>query len=258
MLKVSPIPIFSDNYVWMIHAPGSNEVCIVDPGDAEPVINALKTHNLTLAKILITHSHPDHIGGIETLVNFAPVEVIGPDTPAIPQVTQTVSEGDQFKLFGAHIDIWHLPGHLPEHVAYIWHHQNDTQAFSGDIMFSSGCGRIFDGSHAELKSSLDRLKALPPSTLIYGAHEYTTGNITFAQAVEPDNQELGKRRSEVERLRASNQASLPVRLENEWQLNPFLRCDQASVARAAEKQLGHEPKNELEVFTAIRRWKDEF
>ncbi len=258
MLKVSPIPVFSDNYIWMIHALDSNEVCIVDPGDAGPVIETLQKNDLKLAKILITHSHPDHIEGIQRLVEFSPAPVVGPDCSRIPQITEYVREGDKINIFGAIIDVWQLPGHLPEHLAYIWHHQNDTQVFSGDIMFSSGCGRIFDGTHAELKSSLDRIKGLPGATLVYGAHEYTESNIAFAKAVEPDNSDLDTRLAIVDALRAQDTPSLPVRLENEWQVNPFLRCDQAKVINAAKEQLGHEPSDELEVFTAIRRWKDVF
>lgn len=258
MLKVYTVPIFSDNYVWILQSDTSNEVCVIDPGDAAPIIAYLKQNDLKLTQIMITHSHSDHIGGIDGLLDHAQVPVLGPDCKAIPQVSEILSEGDSFQLWGATVKVMHLPGHLPELLAYAVSHEQSTQVFSGDILFSSGCGRIFDGTHFELKTSLDRIKALPKDTLIYGAHEYTASNLSFAQAVEPDSQHLTDRTKVVTQLRVEDKPTLPALLSTELEVNPFLRCDQTSVIAAAKRLLKREPTSELEVFTQLRLWKDRF
>ncbi len=258
MLKVLHVPIFSDNYVWILQSNASNEVCVIDPGDADPVIAYLKQNDLKLTRILITHSHSDHINGIDGLLAYTQVPVMGPDCKAIPQISETLTEGDNFQLWDATVKVMHLPGHLPELLAYAVSHEQSTQVFSGDILFSSGCGRIFDGTHLELKSSLDRIKALPKDTLIYGTHEYTVSNLSFAQAVEPDSQYLTDRTKVVTQLRGEDKPTLPALLSTELDVNPFLRCDQPSVIAAAKRQLKREPTSELEVFTELRLWKDSF
>lgn len=258
MLKVLNVPIFSDNYVWILQSDTSKEVCVVDPGDAAPIIAYLKQNDLKLTRILITHSHSDHVDGITDLLDHTQVPVMGPDCKAIPQVTEILSEGDSFQLWGATVKVMHLPGHLPELIAYAVSHEQSTQVFSGDILFSSGCGRIFNGTHSELKTSLDRIKALPKDTLIYGAHEYTVSNLSFAQTVEPDSQHLIDRLAAVSALREADKPTLPALLSTELDVNPFLRCDQPSVIAAAKRQLKREPTSELEVFTELRLWKDRF
>ncbi len=258
MLTVTPIPTFTDNYVWMIHHPTQDEVCVVDPGEAEPVIHALRERNLRLNSIFITHSHFDHIGGIDALVRHQPAPVIGPSCTGIPRVRKAVAEGDTFTLWDAQVTVWHLPGHLPEHVAYVITHGGSTQVFSGDVLFAAGCGRIFNGTHEQLKNSLDRYQALPDDTLVYAAHEYTANNLLFAQAVEPDNNDIRKRAAKVDQIRQENQPTLPTRLGDERKTNPFLRCGQATVQAMAGEQLGREPIDELEVFSTIRKWKDQF
>jgi hydroxyacylglutathione hydrolase len=258
MLAVSPIPVFSDNYVWMIQKPAAKEVWLVDPGDAGPVIDALDKGGWNLAGILITHSHADHIGGVRQLLNYRQVPVLGPDSPAIPCVSQVLTDGDRYELFGGELRAIAAPGHLPEHLCYLLEHEGTSQLFSGDTLFSSGCGRVFKGSTVELKTSLDRLKQLPPDTHIYCAHEYTLANIAFAKAVEPDNAALREREREVRALREQGLPSLPSRLSLELEVNPFLRCHTASVRAAIGRQLGHEPAGDDEVFTSLRGWKDGF
>ncbi len=258
MLKVHAVPTFTDNYVWIIQSPTSSEVCVVDPGDAAPVIAYLEQHNLSLVRVLITHSHFDHINGINELTTYKSVPVYGPDSEAIPQVTHPQSEGSHFTLFDTPFIVWHLPGHLPEHLAYIASNNDDTQIFSGDIMFSGGCGRIFDGTHQELKSSLDRIATLPPNTLVYGTHEYTQSNLEFAKAVEPSNTDIDTLSDKVTTLREAGTPTLPTNILTECTVNPFIRCDKANVIAATAKRLGHEPKDALEVFTILREWKNGF
>ncbi|MFL0809389.1 MAG: hydroxyacylglutathione hydrolase [Agarilytica sp.] len=259
MIEVSAIPILHDNYVWALHAPdGSKEVCVIDPGDPQPVIEFLADGNFALKKILITHSHNDHIGGISTLLDKWQVPVVGPKCAAIPQVTETVAGGDCFFLWDALVQVLGLPGHLPEHLGYVVEYKDKKQIFSGDVLFSSGCGRIFEGSHAELKSSLDKVADHPDDTLIYGTHEYTAANLKFAREVEPDNDYMRKRAISVAELRADHLPTLPTTLALEKKVNPFLRCKDPAVIEAITLQLGREPIDELEVFTSLRAWKDMF
>ncbi len=258
MLKVHAVPTFTDNYVWIIQSPTSSEACVIDPGDEGPVIAYLEQHKLDLVRVLITHSHFDHINGVNNLMAFKRVPVYGPDCADIPQVTHPQTEGSTFSIFNAEFTVWHLPGHLPEHLAYVAKDGNDTQIFSGDIMFSGGCGRIFVGSHQELKSSLDRIASLPSETLVYGTHEYTQSNLEFAKAVEPDNKAIDDRAAEVTTLRAAGTSTLPTSVATEKAINPFIRCDQTGVITATAQRLEREPNDALEVFTALREWKNGF
>jgi len=258
MLQVTPIPIFNDNYVWVLHGRASEKAIVVDPGDGPAVLQFLEQRSLSLEGILVTHSHYDHIGGINDLLQCRQVDVFGPECPAIPQVTRHLREGDQFDLWGAAVTVMEVPGHLPEHLCYIIEHEGTTQLFSGDLLFSSGCGRIFNGTHQQLKRSLDRVKQLPENTHVYAAHEYTIANLSFARTVEPENAALLKRLQQVIALREKQQPSLPTNIGLERSVNPFLRCDQQSVIASASTQLPHPPNGELEVFTALREWKDRF
>lgn len=258
MLNVTPIPILHDNYVWVIQAQNSQSCIIVDPGAAENLIHFLTRKQLTLAAILVTHSHYDHVDGINELLNFQDAPVYGPQSTSIPQVTIPVSHASTFSLCGAQIRTIHVPGHMPEHLAYIIEHQGTTQVFSGDVLFSSGCGRIFVGSHEELKASLDHLKSLPDETIVYPTHEYTLANLAFAHAVEPLNEDIQARQKKVVSLRNQGAPSLPTSIAQEKRVNPFLRCDQKSVISAVAARLASTPRGELEVFTGLRCWKDEF
>lgn len=259
MLDVSSLPIFDDNYVWIIHSPEKrDEVCVIDPGDGHAVIHFLEDRGFKLQKILITHSHNDHIGGINRLLEHAKVPVFGPDCDAIPQVTETIAGGDTFSLWGTDVKVLHTPGHLPEHLTYVIEHAGGTQIFSGDVLFSSGCGRIFRGTHEELKNSLDCIASYPEESIIYPTHEYTMANLHFAREVEPGNNDLRRRAVEVAELRADHQPTLPTTVGLEKKVNPFLRCTQSGVKDAAAVQLGREPIDELEVFTSLRAWKDMF
>ena len=258
MLEVAPIPILGDNYVWVIRSPKANECIVVDPGDATNVINFLKSHEITLTAILITHSHYDHVDGIEVLLNYCSVPVYGPKSAAIPLVSIVLSDNDRLRFWDIDVQVMRLPGHMPEHLAYVFNYGKEVHVFSGDVLFSSGCGRIFNGSHLELKSSLDRLKALPNETVIYPTHEYTLSNLRFALAVEPNNEEIKERQRNVQALRDSGIPSLPTTIKQEKQVNPFLRCNQARVIESVESRLKRPPNGDLEVFTTLRKWKDEF
>lgn len=265
MLNITPIPSYSDNYIWLIHHSDHNSVYVVDPGDSKPVEQYLHKHNLTLAGILVTHRHWDHVTGIAPLCQSFPVEVYGPLCPDIPQVTRALADGDTFNLWGqVNVQVFATPGHMPEHLSYFVVDKaantdcSESHLFCGDTLFSAGCGRIFTGTHTALKTSLDKFKALPVQTRIYCAHEYTQANLRFAKAVEADNPNLIARIKEVDLLRNKAQPSLPSTIAQELQFNPFLRCDCTTVKHSAENHIGSSLAGELAIFTVLRDWKNSF
>ncbi|MFY2507914.1 hydroxyacylglutathione hydrolase [Vibrio pectenicida] len=253
MLDIKSIPAFNDNYIWLIK--NSDQRCaVVDPGDASPVIKYLEENNLTLDAILITHHHNDHIGGVPELVRrFPDIDVVGPINEPVPTLTHAVEVGEQIELFGEIFLVLGLEGHTKGHIGYV----GDGKLFCGDVMFSAGCGRVFEGTMTQMHSSLDKLMALPEETEVYCAHEYTAGNIAFALAVEPDNQALHQYRDEVNRLRAQNKPTLPTTIGKEKQINPFVRTDQPSIIRSVANRTPHKSSS-LAIFTALREWKNEF
>jgi hydroxyacylglutathione hydrolase len=256
MISVTPIPAFSDNYIWLLRRAGAGEVAVVDPGDDEPVVAALKQEGLRLAAILITHHHYDHIGGVEDLLNAWPeARVFGPTDRRIPAVTDPVGEGDEIRIPGldAVFRVLEVPGHTSSHIAYL----GEGALFCGDTLFAGGCGRVFDGTFEQLAASLERIAALPPDTLIYCAHEYTQANLGFAAWVEPESTALAARTARVAELRSAGKPTVPSRLSEELETNPFLRTRVAGVRLAAERFAGRPAAGSAQVFTALRRWKDE-
>lgn len=252
MLPVKSIPAFNDNYIWLIE--NSQQGCaVVDPGDAQPVLDYLAKHNLELEAILITHHHNDHIGGVAELVRQNPnVDVLGPLNEPIPTVTQTLQGGDQFELFGERFLVLDLEGHTAGHIGFV----GDGKLFCGDVLFSGGCGRVFEGTMEQMWQSLDKLAKLPIETEVYCTHEYTLSNLAFALAVEPENPHLLAYRDEVIRLRGLERPTLPTTIELEKRINPFLRLEEVAVLKSVTNRT---PANDpLSVFTALREWKNEF
>lgn len=255
-LNVEPISAFADNYIWML-GDGLRAV-VVDPGDATPVLKILRERGLSLEAILITHWHPDHSGGIAALCAQRKVPVYGPAAEAgkIKGLSHPLREGSRVRLDGLNValETLEIPGHTLGHIAL----HAAGLLFCGDTLFSAGCGRLFEGTAAQMHASLSRLAALPDSTAVYCGHEYTLANLAFAAAVEPDNAEIAVAIEQVKRLRADNQATLPSTIGHEKRINPFLRCAEASVRTAAERHTGTVLANDVEVFAALRRWKDGF
>ncbi|UPQ88573.1 hydroxyacylglutathione hydrolase [Vibrio sinaloensis] len=252
MLNIKSIPAFNDNYIWLIE--NSDQRCaVVDPGDAAPVLAYLERHQLSLEAILITHHHNDHIGGVSELVRqFPNVDVVGPANEPIPTLTHAVDPGEQIELFDEVFLVLGLEGHTAGHIGYV----GDGKLFCGDVLFSAGCGRVFEGTMEQMYTSLSKLAALPQETEVFCAHEYTASNVAFALAVEPDNAQLHKYRDEVNRLRAQNQPTLPTTIGREKWINPFLRTDQPSVMRSVANRTSQ--TDPLAIFTALREWKNEF
>lgn len=256
MLEITPIPAFGDNYIWMLRNPGQRKVAVVDPGEGAPVVSKLQEKGLELSAVLLTHHHYDHTGGVAELLNqFPEIAVYGPLTEDIPGVNHPVSDNETIELDGIQGGFltMEIPGHTAGHVAYY----GEGALFAGDTLFSVGCGRVFEGTHHQMAEALQRLLSLPPETLLYCGHEYTLDNIGFAKWVEPENPHVLEREKESRRLRAAGEATIPTTLAQEATFNPFLRLDVPEVIAAAEKFAGHPLTNPLEIFTAIRQWKDE-
>jgi len=253
-IEIIGLPAFRDNYIWVL-LKGRHAV-VVDPGDAAPVSHFLAKRGLSLAAILLTHHHADHIGGVADLIKLRSVPVYGPATEAIATVTVPLREGDRVELpeLDWGLDVIEVPGHTLGHIAYY----GANTLLCGDTLFACGCGRLFEGSPAQMWHSLSKLAALPTDTKVYCAHEYTQANIAFALAVEPDNTALQARAARVDALRAAHQPTVPSGLGEEQQTNPFLRCGESAVIAAAEKHAGAKLNGAKAVFAALRSWKNDF
>jgi hydroxyacylglutathione hydrolase len=261
-LIVRPVRALSDNYIWLIEAPGApDRVVAVDPGEAAPVVAELERSGGSLAAILLTHHHPDHIGGVGELLGLGSVPVLGPDDARIPRRTRTVRDNErcEFPELGLAFEILAVPGHTLSHIAYVGH----GALFSGDTLFSAGCGRMFEGTPTQMNASLDRLRALPPDTRMFCGHEYTAANLRFALTVDPGNRAAQDHRDALEQLRTGDAPgrvtpSLPSPLSLEIRINPFLRCDAPVIRAAAEAHAGRTLPQPADVFAVLRAWKDTF
>jgi hydroxyacylglutathione hydrolase len=256
MLEIDAIPAFQDNYFWLFRAQGSRNAWIVDPGDAAPVEEALAARDLALAGILVTHHHSDHTGGVSQLSAGRGIPVIGPASARIEQVTRAVHESDRVDAAGVTFEVLEVPGHTLDHIAF--HCPEERVLFCGDTLFAGGCGRLFEGTALQMHRSLSKLSALPGSTRVYCAHEYTLANLTFAAAIEPDNSALAERLERVRAQRARREATVPSTIGVEQDTNPFLRVNADAVHRAAETHAGASLSSPAEVFAEVRRWKDGF
>ncbi|HXC21102.1 MAG TPA: hydroxyacylglutathione hydrolase [Steroidobacteraceae bacterium] len=256
-LNVRPVRAFSDNYIWLIESPRDPaQVVAVDPGDAAPVIADLKRSSTSLAAILLTHHHPDHIGGVPELLRHRQVPVVGPNDARIANRSLTVEDGEhcEFEGLGLSFEILQIPGHTLSHIAF-WGH---GAVFCGDTLFSAGCGRMFEGTPKQMNASLDRLRNLPPETQVYCGHEYTAANLRFALTVEPTNAAALEYQESVARIRAAGSPTLPSSLSLEIRVNPFLRCDKPGIRATAEQRAGTKLETPEEVFAVLRAWKDQF
>ena len=261
-LNVRPLRAFADNYIWLIESPQApGRVVAVDPGEAAPVLADMQRSGSSLAAILLTHHHADHIGGVAGLLKRGPIPVFGPDDSRIPLPIHVLRDGDRCELpeLGLGFDTLAVPGHTLSHIA-LWGH---GALFSGDTLFSAGCGRMFEGTPSQMNASLDRLRDLPPDTRLYCGHEYTLANLKFALAVEPQNAAtLALREAILESRRDDAPGvltpSLPSPLSTELRVNPFLRCDNPTVRAAAEAHAGRPLTRPADVFGVLRAWKDQF
>lgn len=259
-IEIHPVPAFQDNYLWLLTRAG--EAVVVDPGDAAPVQAALTGRGLHLTAILITHHHPDHIGGLAKLLATHPVPVYGPrrESATIKLLSVPLDDDDTFELLGRQFKVMWVPGHTDGQIAY-FAPATDAEPpllLCGDTLFSAGCGRLFEGTPAQMHASLSRLAQLPGATQVYCGHEYTAANLAFARTVEPDNVAVAEHLARVRELRAADLPSLPSSIELELRINPFLRTAQPSVQEAAAQHARRTPADQTETFAVLRAWKDQF
>jgi hydroxyacylglutathione hydrolase len=251
-----PIPAFDDNYLWLLH--DGKRALVVDPGDAGPVLRALDEHALQLESILVTHHHADHTGGVDALREATGAQVWGPGAERIPQPYTHLKGGDTASALGLDFQVIDVPGHTSGHIAYYTPDVNGKPLlFCGDTLFSGGCGRLFEGTPAQMLASLDKLAALPGNTVVCCTHEYTLSNLRFAMAVEPGNADLAAYQARCVRLREQGQPTLPTSIAQELLVNPFLRTRQATIMQAA-RHFDASARDETTVFAAIRQWKNQF
>jgi hydroxyacylglutathione hydrolase len=254
-LHITPIPAFQDNYIWCLAT--AKYGVVVDPGDAKPVLAFFKEHGLTLSDILLTHHHWDHTNGLPELVAaFPDVKVWGPNSDKIAGIDHVLIEGDNVSLPSIDCDfaVIEVPGHTLDHIAYY----GSKGLFCGDTLFSAGCGRLFEGSPEQMQRSLAKLSALPPATQVFCTHEYTLANLKFATTVEPLNTNLLEYQHWAIAQRERDLPTLPSTLAKELAINPFLRCEQASVISAVTQHWQNEQHAGRGVFAGLRRWKDQF
>ncbi|MGJ9416278.1 hydroxyacylglutathione hydrolase [Massilia sp. CMS3.1] len=258
-LSVLTVPAFKDNYLWLIH--DGRHAAVVDPGDSSPILASLEEHGLTLTAILLTHHHADHIGGVPALLKRFPVPVFGPRNDGIDAVTDPLDEGDSFTVpgLGLELAVLEVPGHTLGHIAYVRKTPGLHWLFCGDTLFAGGCGRLFEGTPAQMAASLEKLAALPEDTEVYCAHEYTLSNLRFALAVEPANEALALRMRDESAKRAAHLPTVPSSIGLERRTNPFLRYREpeivASLVAAGKLRDG---AAQGEAFAALREWKNVF
>lgn len=258
MLAIHGVPAFQDNYLWVITR--GSDAAVVDPGDAAPIEAFLAEHGLKLRAILATHHHGDHVGGLAQLAEHWKCPVFGPAGENIAGLTQKLREGDRITVpaLDVPLEVLDVPGHTAGHIAYVHRDPRDPFVFCGDTLFAGGCGRLFEGTAAQMLASLSKLAALPASTRVYCAHEYTLSNLRFARAVEPDNGALAQRQSREAAKRERGEPTVPSTIGVELDTNPFLRWKAPAVIAAAERHAGHALPDPVAVFAEIREWKNNF
>ncbi len=254
--KIHPIPASMDSYIWAIHRAESNQVCLVDPGDANVVQEYLKLNKLQLTDILVTHHHPDHVGGLMQLKKDHNPRVIGPKSSGIDGITDFVTENDSIELFDCNFTVIEVPGRTLDHLAFYSKSTSEPLVFCGDTLFAAGCEHLFEGTAEMIAASLDKLADLPKETSVYCTHEYTLANLAFAKAVDPLNGALGFRTISEQYKRELGLPTLPSTISQELRTNPFLRCDDDVLKKSVETHAGRKLNSRLDTLTELRLWKD--
>ncbi len=245
--EVIPICALQDNYIWMFMDAMTRMAWIIDPGDAKPVLEALEKYNLQLSGIFITHHHHDHSGGVKDLLRkYSSIPVYGSYLSPLSFITDRIKEGDEISCSNIILKAIEIPGHTLDHTAYVGNHW----LFSGDTLFSIGCGKIFEGTADQMYRSLQKLSALADETKVFCGHEYTLANLRFAEHIEPDNASI------KEKIRVITKPTLPSTIAEEKKLNPFLRCKDAAIIKAVENYANQTLDTPVKVFAKLREWKN--
>ena len=254
MLSVKPIKAYQDNYIWLV---STNEGSIVvDPGESKKILNLIDNNEIDLKGVLITHHHFDHTNGLSDLLNERGLEVYGPKNN-VNGINNIVKNNDKFTVIGIDFEVIEIPGHTLDHIAYYSFNDGEPILFCGDTLFSGGCGRVFEGTFDQMFIALKKISKYPKETKIFCGHEYTLSNLKFALAVDENNEDLIKEYDNIKNIVDSGNPSLPTILEKELKINPFLRCDNHHIKNKIVSKF-NTSDNELEVFCALRQWKDDF
>ena len=256
MFDIFPIRAFSDNYIWTLIK--DEEVTVVDPGDSEPVITLLQEKNLILSNVIITHHHFDHTGGIKKLSEMYDCNIYGPSEGHIQGINKPIKDNQEFVISNTVFKAFATPGHTLDHLSYFVDQENEPFLLSGDTLFSGGCRRLFEGTPLQMYESLSKFTSLPINTKVYCTHEYTESNLKFALAVEPNNTDIKEKFSEVVQLRSQDKETLPSTIGEELKVNPFMRCNELVVKKAAENFSNEKLSEPHEILGSIRNWKDNF
>ena len=254
MLRIEPIKAYQDNYIWLV---STNEGSIViDPGESTEILKLIDQNQIDLKGVLITHHHFDHTNGLKDLVRKKKLEVFGPNS-SIDGVNNVVKENDKFSVIGINFEVTEVPGHTLDHIAFYSLFENESLLFCGDTLFSGGCGRVFEGTYEQMFNALKKLSEYPKNTKVFCGHEYTLSNLEFAMQVDQKNEELKSEYIKAKNLSSSNIPTLPSNLKKELKINPFLRYAHADIKDRIIKKFDAKD-NDLEIFTALRKWKDNF
>ena len=253
-MQITPIPCLADNYAYIINDNNSKTIGVVDPSEAQPIISYLKKENLKLNYILNTHHHYDHIGGNIELKKIYNAKVVGfdGDKHRIPGIDIALKNNEQWNFGNSTVKILHIPGHTLGHICFFF--EKEKIAFTGDTLFSLGCGRIFEGDHKQMLISLNKIKKLPKETKIFCGHEYTHKNAEFCMKYDNENMDLIKQFEKIKKLRSNKLPTIPARLEDELKSNIFLRCDQNNL----KIKLNMKNEEDFKVFKKVRDLKDSF
>ena len=253
MLSVDPIKAYTDNYIWLV---STNEGSIVvDPGESKEILNLIDSNKIDLKGVLITHHHYDHTNGLLDLTNKMSLEVYGPEK--IEGVNNVVSESEKFSLIGIDFEVIEIPGHTLDHLAFYSYNDGDPILFCGDTLFAGGCGRVFEGTFEQMFRSLKKISNYPKETKVFCGHEYTLSNLKFALEVDKNNKQLADEFINIKKLISSDIPSLPTNLNKELKVNPFLRCNEINIKNKVIDKFDI-IDDELEIFTALRKWKDNY
>ena len=255
-MKLLALPAFSDNYLWLLH--DTRQAIVVDPGQAAPILECLQVHRLALQTILVTHHHPDHVGGVAQLREATGACVVGPANERIPEPFEPLRQDDIVNALGLRFSVIDVPGHTAGHIAYYAKCPDAAPLlFCGDTLFSGGCGRLFEGTPAQMLDSLDRLAVLPGDTRVCCAHEYTLGNLKFALEVDPDNAQLVAYTTTCRTRREQGQPTLPSTIDTERQINPFLRSNHPSI-QTSVRRFDAQGAQQQGIFATLRQWKNQY